>query len=445
MTAATGGILRSRPRYSHAANGDVESDAANSDSTPADTPATPRIDGNPSSAEKLVGKTTTIPTPTPSHRGAGGGNQMIIRSLADLVNSSMNLNAEASGVADSERANVVSHKLIAKKSPKEGENMSIIHISEKGTPYLKDPTTSHDTSGPEAVGVVGEDGQQVRFCEYDDDDNSGETNNDNTATSRDRLEQRIDIDYENDFVLDEEEKNENDSDGSSDCDEDILRELGLSELISDEDDAAEDDDEVEMEESGVHSNSEEFRSFRVLWELLTRWVTPSTIELVLNYQGQQGTQQPSTFASESSPSPESSPEEEKSDTGSRRRNEVDIGASRLASIMSMLKMGITRSMSELKKVQHSGAITDRRTVELRLADLVRTFDSSAPAANLNMKMWKGLTTILIAIAFPSGTGEACLSNDDDMLLPPSIRPLKLSVAEYRYLTQSAITSLSSAA
>lgn len=442
MTASTstsnGGILR-RPRYSSASNGGVKSDAASSVSPSADAAAPTRIDGNePGATEKLGGATPKIP----SHKAAIDDSKKKTRSLADLVKSSVGLSAEASGITDSERGNVASHK--SSTSPKdvkfmEGESLSTLHISDEGTPFMR-------ASGPEvvdandvmAIGVMGEDGQQVRFCEFDDG-KTGEINKGDTSTSKDRLDQRIDVDCDDDFDMEEEEKNSNDSDnssnGSNNQDEEIWAELGLSELISDE------EDEVINAEKSVRTDSAELRSFRVLWELLTRWTTPSTIELVLHYQGKDH-KQPAVASS-----PQCPPEEEKSSTESCTRNEVDIGASRMASIMTMLKMNITRSTSELKKMhklktQDGMEVIDQRQVEQRLADLVRTFDSSAPAANLNMKMWKGLTTILIAISFPPLSTNLAT---DDTMVPPSIRPLKMSVEEYRYLTQSAIVSLSSTA
>ncbi|KAL3775359.1 hypothetical protein ACHAW5_006501 [Stephanodiscus triporus] len=110
----------------------------------------------------------------------------------------------------------------------------------------------------------------------------------------------------------------------------------------------------------------------------------------------------------------------------------------------MLKMNVPRSLSELRRARTANArdgveIIDRKNVEQRLADLVRTFDPAVPAANLSTKMWKGLTTILIVIAFP---GEEP-ATDDDIKLPPSILPLDITAAEYRYLTRSVFTSLSS--
>mmetsp|Transcript_1700 Transcript_1700/g.3622 ORF Transcript_1700/g.3622 Transcript_1700/m.3622 type:complete len:472 (-) Transcript_1700:149-1564(-) len=469
MTAdptTTTGILRSRPRYSSAADdgGIKKSDAATSNSSSASADATTATRNNDNQiASDIIGGTARPSNNSPSHKNK-------TRSLADLVKSSASLSAESSGITNSERGNVISHQQKLSKRQKdvkkftEGESMSTLRISERGTPYLKEPTDNDVTSGPDvvdadsvlALGVMGEDGQQVRFCEYDDV-NNGEINDGNAPTSRDRLEKSTDMVDDSGFDVDEEETNNGngyDSDGSdgssgSAQDEEILRELGLSEMTSEANENNAEGD-MNMEESEPHANSEELRSFRVLWELLSRWTTPSTSELVLNYQGKctqpsQQDESSSALGHEQSQSSENYVEEEKSSAESCSRNAVDIGASRRASIISMLKMAIPRSLSELRimlkgKTQDGMEILDQRKVEQRLADLVRTFDSSAPAANLNMKRWKGLTTILIAIVFPS-TGED-LSSDEKML-PPSIRALKMSAAEYRYLTQSAIVSLSS--
>ncbi len=121
--------------------------------------------------------------------------------------------------------------------------------------------------------------------------------------------------------------------------------------------------------------------------------------------------------------------------------------------MSMLRMHVPRSLAELGRARgastnagEDGAgagvvvVVDRKSADQRLADLVRTFDPAVPAANLSTKMWRGLTTILIAIAFPVDGSAA----NDRIAIPPSVLPLDMTVAEYRYLTRSVFTSLSSA-
>jgi len=91
----------------------------------------------------------------------------------------------------------------------------------------------------------------------------------------------------------------------------------------------------------------------------------------------------------------STDEEEKTNEDFSTRNTVDIGASRLASIMSMLKMNLPRSLSELKKMHNqrcsnatdpslgqeegaAGETIDQQTAEQCLTDLERTFDSFTP-------------------------------------------------------------------
>jgi len=407
--------------------------------------------------------------------------------------------------------------------------MPILHISEEGTPYLKSNistatappspsggggTEAADANDVIALGVMGDDGQHVRFCEYNDD-GYGDSNNRKAASGRDRLEEQLDdddveCDNDND-TLDETGEDEdeggvgtNDYDGNSsgsDRDDEIWEELGLSELMMSDDEYDDEqlsNDADEKTRRSYTKSKEELRTFRILWELLTRWATPSTIELVLYYQGKQQQQQQQRTATTTNnnnndelprqgqrtnnasfPNGTSHQEEKLSD-----RNDVDIGASRMASIMSMIKMNTKRSLSELRTL-HAHRIDDtpttmiengcampidQRRVEQRLADLVRTFDPTAPAANLNMKLWRGLTIVLIGMVIPSlggsrGSGSATAATtaftaeskeeEEDgasvkedvveLKLPPSIQKLNVSMEEYRYLTTSAIVSLSGSA
>jgi hypothetical protein len=331
---------------------------------------------------------------------------------------------------------------------REGDNnhlslQSTLHISEKGTPYIKEisgsgPDNIVDADSVIALGVMGEDGQQVRFCEYVDD--AGENVEGCASSSRDRLGERINSEVdEDDFDVNAEVHN-SDSDGSSslgsEADEEILHELGLSELILDDDDFG-----CEESEARIAMDSKSLRSFRILWELLSRWATPSTVELVLHFQGNRSPSQHQDGSSTNLPLEQCTTDVE---TSVCSRNTVIIGASRQASIMSMLKMHIPRSLSELTMMQRGTENSiDERNAEQRLADLVRTFDPSAPAADLNMKYWKGLTTILIAIAFPCKyPTSSAIDANDELLLPPSIQSLSMASSEYRYLTRSVFSSLS---
>jgi hypothetical protein len=105
-------------------------------------------------------------------------------------------------------------------------------------------------------------------------------------------------------------------------------------------------------------------------------------------------------------------------------------------------MYIARSITELKRMpnqtqQQKDALNDQRKVEQRLANLVQTFDINGPVANFNAKQWKVMTTILIVISFPS-------LETDSVTLPASAQTLGMTTDEYRYLTRSALNSLSNA-
>jgi len=489
MTNAPKGILKA-PRYS------TRHDAIGGTSR-AD------VGGSSSAGQKQNGLTDDgvleLPLPSPNTPSAitSHGNKIPVRSLADLVRCSKKLNEEVRGiVSDDDDA------VHIQQQPKvmHGTEFSSLQISEKTseltadnnveTPNERfDTTQQDDETDPDyvvAVGVVGEDGQHVRFCEYEDEEE--ESGDIDSPSTRNRLDQKIsnsetyegsglDDDYE--CILNEEEKKSDASDDDSDEDEEILAELGLLELMNDE----LEDEMIDNEHSisNIGTRPDEPRSFLVLWEALTRWATPSTIDLIRQYNSD-GKNDTESVASSSILSNEETIHEIDG------RNSVDIGASRRAGIMSMLKMNTKRSLSELKRMHkeqspqyqqysqindivpvnatlsraraptkrvgisaptkpaHQCIQMDQRTVEQHLADLVKTFDLSTQAANFNMKIWKGMTTILIVIVSPSisiaTTGDAGTSLTTEQL-PASIRTLGMTVDEFRYLTQSALLSLSS--
>mmetsp|Transcript_7099 Transcript_7099/g.10884 ORF Transcript_7099/g.10884 Transcript_7099/m.10884 type:complete len:437 (-) Transcript_7099:1004-2314(-) len=406
----------------------------------------------------------TNPTPSSSNDGpASSSSSVVVRSsLADLVRSSAELSAEAAEITNADVGRVISHNGVASNAPDSEtagvlpvnnniqeqqekiitEGIPLLHISESGAPYLKvggpadivSPNNGPavvDANGDVAFGIVGDDGEHVRFCEHNNDDDGKE--NDETISSRERVQNRIHVNDEGgeDMFDQEEPTNEcNISDSESDATDDdaILAELGMSDLIS-----LEHDSDYEPEEQTIpkqSNNSDEMRAFLIIWQTLSRWVTPATIELL---QGQ-------CIDDKSTTEPQSTAAEESSNNETSERRSVEIGASRRSGIMSMVRMYIARSMTELKRMpqqtQHQkDTLNDTRKIEQRLADLVRTFDINGPVANFNTKQWKTMTTILIVISFPSlGT--------DSNTLPSSAQSLGMTADEYRYLTRSALTSLS---
>jgi len=405
----------------------------------------------------------TNPTPSSSNDGpASISSSVVVRSsLADLVRSSAELSAEAAEITNADVGRVISHSSNAPDSETAGvlpvnnntqeqqekiitEGIPLLHISESGAPYLKvggPPDIVSPNNGPAVVdangdiafGIVGDDGEHVRFCEHNNDDDGKE--NDETISSRERIQNRIHVNDEGgeDMFDQEEPTNEcNISDSESDATDDdaILAELGMSDLIS-----LEHDSDYEPEEQTIpkqSNNSDEMRAFLIIWQTLSRWVTPATIELL---QGQ-CIDDKSTTPIE----PQSTAVEESSNNETSERRSVEIGASRRSGIMSMIRMYIARSMTELKRMpqqtqQQKDTLHDTRKVEQRLADLVRTFDINGPVANFNTKQWKTMTTILIVISFPS-------LGKDSITLPASAQSLGMTTDEYRYLTRSALTSFS---
>mmetsp|Transcript_38792 Transcript_38792/g.57216 ORF Transcript_38792/g.57216 Transcript_38792/m.57216 type:complete len:434 (-) Transcript_38792:775-2076(-) len=403
----------------------------------------------------------TNPTPSSSNDGpASISSSVVVRSsLADLVRSSAELSAEAAEITNADVGRVISHSSNAPDSETAGvlpvnnntqeqqekiitEGIPLLHISESGAPYLKvggPPDIVSPNNGPAVVdangdiafGIVGDDGEHVRFCEHNNDDDGKE--NDETISSRERIQNRIHVNDEGgeDMFDQEEPTNEcNISDSESDATDDdaILAELGMSDLIS-----LEHDSDYEPEEQTIpkqSNNSDEMRAFLIIWQTLSRWVTPATIELL---QGQ-------CIDDKSTTEPQSTAAEESSNNETSERRSVEIGASRRSGIMSMIRMYIARSMTELKRMpqqtqQQKDTLHDTRKIEQRLADLVRTFDINGPVANFNTKQWKTMTTILIVISFPS-------LGKDSITLPASAQSLGMTTDEYRYLTRSALTSLS---
>ena len=432
------GILRSKPRYSSSADNNDDAPTSNN------TPTTSSSDNN----------------------GVG------VRSLADLVRSSAELSAEAADITHADVGTVVSHHGVSSSAPPDDvadnntnngttlllhnsnvqdqeekiimEGIPLLQISESGSPYLTaaaaaDAHVSSNNNGPAVVdangdiafGIVGDDGEHVKFCEHIEEDCK---ENDENISSRERIQHRINV-YDTgdeDMFFDEggptNECNISDSDSDATDDDAILAELGMSELVPSEHDDESDYEPEEQAISRQSNNSVEMRAFLIIWQTLSQWVTPTTVELL---QGQETEPQPTVT-------------EESPDNKTSERRSVEIGASRRSGIMSMIRMYIARSIGELKKMPHptqqqKDTLNDKRKIEERLADLVRTFDVNGPVANFNTKQWKVMTTILIVISFPSS-----IETDSITTLPASAQSLGMTTDEYRYLTRSALTSLSKA-
>ena len=106
----------------------------------------------------------------------------------------------------------------------------------------------------------------------------------------------------------------------------------------------------------------------------------------------------------------------------------DLQASRSNGFMAMLRMYLSRSLSELGQPMEM-----RRTAEQRLLGLLFTFNFSRPAAKLHVKQWKALACILLDVVLflDHPTGE--ISH-----IPASCQAVAMTLDEYRYLAKNTI-------
>ena len=201
------------------------------------------------------------------------------------------------------------------------------------------------------------------------------------------------------------------------------------------------------------------RSFRSLWEVLANLTTGETLSLLVGGYNENDDGATSTDAANGAS--DDLAHAEPSNNG--RRNAMEIGASRRAAIMNVMRRNIGRCLDELSEVGYfdddtvgaceggsdewsghrsgasDGSLLHRSRIERRLAALIDTFDTcSSPPPNFDRKLWRGLTIVLIAVVCPRAS-----FNDDErgVLLPPSIVNLGILPEEYDYLTKSVFVSL----
>ncbi|CAJ1936597.1 unnamed protein product [Cylindrotheca closterium] len=176
---------------------------------------------------------------------------------------------------------------------------------------------------------------------------------------------------------------------------------------ADGDDYYQDDDE-EGNANNAHTSTP--RAFALIWGALARWWTPEAVEWMARLERPSSTETP-LYGNNWSPQVDRS----------------DIGASRCAGLMAMVKMYLPSSMHELGFQQEL-----QRTAESRIADWLRTFDYSSEAPKLPVKMWKAISCMLLDMVLVESRKTVVEK------LPPSVAAVGMSLEEYKYLTRSAV-------
>ena len=221
-----------------------------------------------------------------------------------------------------------------------------------------------------------------------------------------KREQQQDRDAQQKMFMGKEEifGDEEDDEEESDSEEDAFLEMLMEQEL-------EDDDDDHLEDV----SEEQPRAFRKLWDALSDWITPEAVEWMRRLETP-GDDESRTFSSNWTPQVDRS----------------DVGASRCAGLMAMVKLYLPSSMRELK---HSDDV--RRTAEKRLGDLLRTFDYSREAPKLEVKLWKAMTCVLLDMVMIETRVDALES------LPPSVQAVGMALEEYKYLTRSGVQTFGS--
>lgn len=197
--------------------------------------------------------------------------------------------------------------------------------------------------------------------------------------------------------------------------------VGQQDPFSDEDtDEEEDDDDSmfggESDMSEDDAPAPEPRAFMKLWEAISIWATPDSVALLKQWRDADAE---SMIDANSIP-----PQVDQSDVGSSRRK----------GLKSMLNMYLSSAMDDLGLFQE-----ERRKVEVRLDNLLRTFKYSTAMVKYDSKLWKALTCVLVEMVMLDSTDR----DEARGSLPSAVEEVGMVGDEYRYLTRSAVISLES--
>ena len=231
-------------------------------------------------------------------------------------------------------------------------------------------------------------------------------------------------------IFDDEENNEsieggvdgngNDNDDDDDDDDDALMELFMGSDVE----INNNDDNEERE----NSSNPEIRAFTLLWNALTDWMTYETVVWVKGLRDSHNNNI-----------------KKNSNNGDDHRNNStstimsmdnewtpmfdlsDIGASRCAGVLAMIRLYLGRCMDELNQKTE-----DRRRAEKRLNDIMRTFDYTQENPKLTSSYWKAMACILLDMVLIETRAYPIVD------IPFSVKAVGMTLVEFEYLSRKAV-------
>ena len=235
---------------------------------------------------------------------------------------------------------------------------------------------------------------EVFMGRHDIFDDSGhcDENNDNSRISGDSGENYSDDDEEED-----------------DEDDDAVMELLMGSDV---------DIDNNNDDGNAGNSVPEIRAFTLLWNALINWMTPETVTWVKTLRDNHGHNLDNNNSSNSMKmDSEWSPIVDRS----------DIGTSRCAGVMAMIRLYLRGCMNELDQQPEN-----KRKAEKRLNDVMRTFDYTQDNPKLAASHWKVMACILLDMVLIETRSEPVVD------LPPSVSAVGMTLDEFQYLSRKAV-------
>ena len=189
------------------------------------------------------------------------------------------------------------------------------------------------------------------------------------------------------------------------------------------------------------SNDRKHTPFMILWNALSKWITPKSVQVLQKYRNDLFDKNQEKY------SPviggDDTNNVESSDASSNYNN--DIAASRCEGLMTMIKMNLSKALMDLDYKRDTNDKTNglsdeyfRQNAHMRLGEFIQSFDFSESMVKLDSKMWLALTVLLLDMLLPIST----LHEGRKKKLPSSIIAIGIHDEEYDYLIRTAVPTLS---